>query len=74
MISAAQCRMARAGLQWKIKQLAAKAGISAPTIVRFENGQAAPMPATLKVIKLAFEDAGIEFLGYDGLRLKRESS
>jgi transcriptional regulator with XRE-family HTH domain len=70
MISAAQCRMARAGLQWKVKQLAAKAGVSAPTIVRFENGQAAPMPATLKVLRLAFEDAGIEFLEENGVRLK----
>jgi transcriptional regulator with XRE-family HTH domain len=62
--------MARAGLQWKVKQLASKAGVSAPTIVRFEGGRAAPMPATLKVLRLAFEDAGVEFLDENGVRLK----
>jgi transcriptional regulator with XRE-family HTH domain len=53
--------MARAGLKWKVKQLAAKAGISAPTIVRFEGGRATPIPATLKVIRQAFEAEGVEF-------------
>jgi hypothetical protein len=28
------------------------------------------MPATLKVLRLAFEDAGIEFLEENGVRLK----
>ena len=71
MISAAQCWMARAGLQWKVKQLASAAGVSAPTIVRFEGGRSMPIPATLKTLRQAFEAAGVEFSADgQGVRLK----
>lgn len=62
--------MARAALRWKVKELAAKAGVSAPTIIRFENERAMPVPSTLKVLRLAFEEAGVTFIE-DGMKLRR---
>jgi hypothetical protein len=53
--------MARAALEWGCAIWRRKAGISANTVARFENGHHTPNPATLKVIQLAFEEAGIEF-------------
>ena len=63
--------MARAALQWGVRDLAKKAGISANAVARFENGHHTPNPATLKVIRLAFEEAGIEFTNGEapGVRL-----
>jgi transcriptional regulator with XRE-family HTH domain len=71
MLTASQCRMARAALEWGVRDLAKKAGISANTVARFENGHHTPNPATLKVIRLAFEEAGIEFTNGEapGVRL-----
>ncbi len=34
-----QCRMARAGLDWKVADLAKNAGISPATVVHFEKGR-----------------------------------
>ena len=53
--------MARAALGWGMKDLAERAGVSANTIDRFENGRAAPIPANLKALRQAFEDAGVRF-------------
>ena len=61
MLTAIQCRMARAALAWGMKDLAQRSGVSANTIDRFENGRAAPIPANLKALREAFEAAGIEF-------------
>ena len=63
--------MARAALQWGVRDLASRAGISANTVARFENGHHVPNSATLKVIRLAFEAAGIEFTNGEapGVRL-----
>jgi transcriptional regulator with XRE-family HTH domain len=62
MLSAAQCRMARAALQWAVKDLAREAKMSRTTIIRFENGHAAPIPATLTVLRQVFEKHGLEFI------------
>jgi hypothetical protein len=35
--------------------------VSANTIDRFENRRNVPIPATLKALRLAFEEAGIRF-------------
>ncbi len=53
--------MARAALGWNMKDLAESSGVSANTIDRFENGRAAPIPANLKVLREAFEVAGVRF-------------
>lgn len=61
MLTATQCKMARAALGWGMKELAEASGVSANTIDRFENGRAAPIPANLKALRQAFEAAGVRF-------------
>lgn len=78
MISPAQCRAARGLLDWTQPDLAKAAGVGATTVRQFELGGADPRNATLAVIKLAFEAAGVEFLDANGagpgLRLKKNEA
>ena len=74
MITAAQSKMARAGLGWNIGQLAAKANVGAATVARFETSKGEIIPATLAAIQRALEAAGIEFLPDNGVRLKVNAS
>jgi transcriptional regulator with XRE-family HTH domain len=67
MLTITQCKMARAALGWGVRELADAAGISANTVVRFENGRTMPNPATLKVIQNAFEVAGVRFQDDGGI-------
>jgi transcriptional regulator with XRE-family HTH domain len=69
MITAAQSKMARAGLGWTIGQLAANANVGAATVARFETGKGETIPATLAAIQRALEAAGAEFLAGNGVRL-----
>lgn len=74
MITPAQVRMARAALGWGVRDLGQHAGIAANTVSRFENGMGTNV-ATLKLIQLALEDAGIVFIPPDssagpGIRLR----
>jgi transcriptional regulator with XRE-family HTH domain len=74
MISPIQVRMARAALGWGVRDLGKKAGISANTVSRFENGGGA-MVETLIQIQAALEEAGIVFVSADqqggpGVRLR----
>jgi transcriptional regulator with XRE-family HTH domain len=61
MISRAQCRAARAGLEWSREDLAARAGISDRTITDFERGARDPHDNNKRAIRSAFEAAGIVF-------------
>jgi|SRR5437588_6276828 len=70
MITAAQSKMARAGLGWNIGQLAANANVGAATVARFETSKGEIIPATLAAIQRALEAAGIEFLPDNGVRMK----
>jgi transcriptional regulator with XRE-family HTH domain len=66
-----QCRAARALLKWTQDDLAREAGVSALTIRNFEGGRTAPNPATLDVLRRAFDRAGVEFNADGrGVRLK----
>src|SRR5437870_5396984 len=69
MITAAQSRMARAGLGWNIGRLATAAHVGAATVARFERGESETIPATLAAIERALEAAGVEFLPDNGVRL-----
>ena len=60
MISAIQCRMARAALDWTVADLSAAAGVGATTIVRFERGQTAPNRSTITSLQHALEAAGLQ--------------
>ena len=46
MLTPIQCRMARAALLLGVRDLAAKAGLSAMTVTRFENGHSPGSPET----------------------------
>lgn len=70
-ITTAQIRGARGILNWSQSDLAERTGISATSIGSIENGQSTPRENTLKAIRQAFEYAGIEFLGKEGVRLRR---
>jgi predicted transcriptional regulator len=65
-ITPAQCRGARGMLDWSAKTLAKKAGVSLPTITRFESGRR-PQPLTLKAILEAFECGGARFVDDVGI-------
>jgi hypothetical protein len=73
-VTPAQCRAARGLLSWRRTQLEV-AGVDERTIRRFENEEVTPRPATLLVMRLAFEAAGIIFVEEDdeggvGVRLR----
>jgi transcriptional regulator with XRE-family HTH domain len=79
MITPAQCRAARALLDWSQQELSSHAGIGIVTVRQIEAGQTRPRRATIAVVKQALERAGVEFLeengGGPGVRLsKRETS
>lgn len=73
MIARIQVKMARAALGWGVRDLAAKAGVSANTISRYENGADA-LGETLQRIQNALEEGGIVFIerngGGPGVRLR----
>lgn len=75
-LSGIQIRAARAMLRWSAQEAADRAGISLPTIQRFEQQDGVPpsRSQTLMDLKRAFEEAGIEFIGTPddnpGVRLK----
>lgn len=57
--------MARAALGWGVRELAEKAGITANTVSRYENGADA-LGETLGRMEAALRDAGIEFIPENG--------
>ena len=68
--------MGRAALGWGVRELAAKAGVAANTVSRFENGSDA-LGETLRKIRRVFEEAGITFIdengGGPGVRLSKRN-
>jgi transcriptional regulator with XRE-family HTH domain len=65
MLTGFQIRAARAGLRITAKELAERAGVSLPTIQRFERVDGVPpsRSSNLLDVKAALETAGIEFIG-----------
>ena len=57
--------MARAGLGWGVRELAAKAKVSVETVVRFENDETI-REATLMKLQAAIERGGVEFIAENG--------
>jgi hypothetical protein len=75
MITAAQCRAARALLDWPREWLASESGIGPRCIVDFERSASTPRPVTLVTLRRSLEKAGIEFLADgQGVRLKQHHS
>jgi transcriptional regulator with XRE-family HTH domain len=77
MMTPAQCRAARALLDWSQQQLAESATVGNATIRNFENGKSSPQHSTLDVLRRALEAAGVEFIpengGGPGVRLRKHA-
>ena len=72
-IAPAQCRAARALLNWSQGDLVRHSGITKKTIADFDRGATQPRAHTLAQLTTAFEAAGIEFLHgrRPGVRMSR---
>lgn len=57
----AQCRAARAWLDWPQQELAKRSNVGLSTIRQFENRIRNPIVNNLSAMRRAFEDEGIEF-------------
>ena len=73
-MKAIQIKMARAAVGWGVRELAEKAGVTANTVTRIENGADAKQ-STMDRLQHALEIAGVEFIGENGgglgVRLRR---
>lgn len=56
-----QMKMARVALGWGVRDLADRAGITANTVTRIENGADAKQ-STVNAIRAALEAGGVQFL------------
>jgi transcriptional regulator with XRE-family HTH domain len=69
-----QLKMARAAVGWGVRELAEKAGVTANTVTRIENGADAKQ-STIDRLRDALETAGVEFIeengGGPGVRLRK---
>ena len=66
MITGMQVRAAKALLNWTGSELSARAGVGLSTVRRIEGCDGMLETASIKVlqaIKIAFESAGVEFIG-----------
>ena len=77
MITRVQMKMARAALGWGVRDLAARAGVAANTISRYENGTDS-LSGTLLKIQRTFEQGGIIFIDEGnegpGVRLRKREN
>jgi transcriptional regulator with XRE-family HTH domain len=60
-MKAIQLRMARAAVGWGVRELAEKAGVTANTVTRIENGADAKQ-STMDALQRALEAVGVEFI------------
>ena len=77
MMNRVQMKMARAALGWGVRDLAARAGVAANTVSRYENGRDALSENLLK-IQRTFEREGIIFIDEGdegpGVRLRKREN
>jgi transcriptional regulator with XRE-family HTH domain len=70
--------MARAALNWTVRELAEAAGLHRNTITNIEVGRYAGDPESLAAIEGILRRAGVEFIdengGGPGVRLKKSAS
>ena len=76
-MTSAQVRMARAALNWTVRDLAAATGLHRNTITNIEVGRYAGDPATITLIKEVLIREGVVFIdengGGPGVRLRKTS-
>jgi transcriptional regulator with XRE-family HTH domain len=74
-VTSAQVRMARAALDWSVRDLAEAAQIHRNTVTNIETGRYVGDAATLAAIVGALKRAGVEFIdengGGPGVRLRK---
>jgi DNA-binding XRE family transcriptional regulator len=72
-VTSAQLRMARAALNWTVRDLAEASGLHRNTINNIEVGRYAGDPKTLAILKRTLTKAGVEFTDGDqpGVRLRK---
>lgn len=70
-LTPAQCRMARAYLQWSQPELADRAGLAVMTVSKFEKGDGHTGNDTIAKIAGVFELAGLEMLPGGGVTPSR---
>lgn len=66
VLSASQCRAARALLGWSQEQLASASNVAKATIANFEVGKRTPYDRTLADVREALESAGVVFIAENG--------
>lgn len=72
LISHRQIKAARALLEWKQSNLASSAGVSLTAVNNLERQIGSARTDTVRAIQLALEQAGVEFLPDDGVKLRGE--
>jgi transcriptional regulator with XRE-family HTH domain len=76
-VTSAQVRMARAALNWTVRDLAAATGLHRNTITNIEVGRYAGDPGTLNLIKEVLIREGVVFIdengGGPGVRLRKSA-
>lgn len=74
-VTSAQVRMARAALNWTVRDLAEATKLHRNTITNIEVGHYSGDPQTLEAIERTLTRAGVEFIdengGGAGVRLKK---
>ena len=72
-VTSAQIRMARAALNWTVRDLAEATGLHRNTINNIEVGRYAGDPESLTVIETVLTRAGVEFTNGNrpGVRLRK---
>ena len=74
-VTNAQVRMARAALNWTVRDLAEATGLHRNTITNIEVGRYAGDPNSISMIKAVLQKAGVQFIaengGGPGVRLRK---
>ena len=77
-VTSAQVRMARAALNWTVRDLAEATGLHRNTFTNIEVGRYAGNQDSISVIERVFARAGVDFIaengGGPGVRLRRPES
>ena len=78
VMTSAQVRMARAALNWTVRELAEAASVHRNTITNIETGKYVGDPETLAAMKSVLKRAGVEFIdengGGPGVRLRKRQT
>jgi transcriptional regulator with XRE-family HTH domain len=78
VMTSAQCRAARALVNWTQQELEVAASVAKKTIADFEADRRRPYERTLAALRSALEAAGVQFIeqngGGAGVRLRRPAA